>query len=192
MASKPTLGFCVTGSFCTFEPVFQQMEALRDTYEILPIFSFNAAALDTRFGKAADHLKRVEEICGRKVLCTLADVEPIGPKKMTDILVVAPCTGNTLAKLANSITDTPVTLAVKSHLRGKKPVVIAVSTNDALSGSAKNIGHLQNFKHFYFVPYRQDQPDAKPTSLVADFTLLPETLRFAARGEQLQPMVRKI
>ncbi len=192
MASKPTLGFCVTGSFCTFEPVFQQMEALRDTYEILPIFSFNAAALDTRFGKAADHLKRVEEICGRKVLCTLADVEPIGPKKMTDILVVAPCTGNTLAKLANSITDTPVTLAVKSHLRGKKPVVIAVSTNDALSGSAKNIGHLQNFKHFYFVPYRQDQPDAKPTSLVADFTLLRETLRFAARGEQLQPMVRKI
>lgn len=192
MASKPTLGFCVTGSFCTFEPVFQQMEALRDTYEILPIFSFNAAALDTRFGKAADHLKRVEEICGRKVLCTLADVEPIGPKKMTDILVVAPCTGNTLAKLANSITDTPVTLAVKSHLRGKKPVVIAVSTNDALSGSAKNIGHLQNFKHFYFVPYRQDQPDAKPTSLVADFTLLRETLHFAARGEQLQPMVRKI
>lgn len=192
MASKPTLGFCVTGSFCTFEPVFQQMEALRDTYEILPIFSFNAAALDTRFGKAADHLKRVEEICGRKVLCTLADVEPIGPKKMTDILVVAPCTGNTLAKLANSITDTPVTLAVKSHLRGKKSVVIAVSTNDALSGSAKNIGHLQNFKHFYFVPYRQDQPDAKPTSLVADFTLLRETLRFAARGEQLQPMVRKI
>ncbi len=192
MASKPTLGFCVTGSFCTFEPVFQQMEALRDTYEILPIFSFNAAALDTRFGKAADHLKRVEEICGRKVLCTLADVEPIGPKKMTDILVVAPCTGNTLAKLANSITDTPVTLAVKSHLRGKKPVVIAVSTNDALSGSAKNIGHLQNFKHFYFVPYRQDQPDAKPTSLVADFTLLRETLYFAARGEQLQPMVRKI
>ena len=192
MASKPTLGFCVTGSFCTFEPVFQQMEALRDTYEILPIFSFNAAALDTRFGKAADHLKRVEEICGRKVLCTLADVEPIGPKKMTDILVVAPCTGNTLAKLANSITDTPVTLAVKSHLRGKKPVVIAVSTNDALSGSAKNIGHLQNIKHFYFVPYRQDQPDAKPTSLVADFTLLRETLRFAARGEQLQPMVRKI
>ena len=126
------------------------------------------------------------------MLCTLADVEPIGPKKMTDILVVAPCTGNTLAKLANSITDTPVTLAVKSHLRGKKPVVIAVSTNDALSGSAKNIGHLQNFKHFYFVPYRQDQPDAKPTSLVADFTLLRETLRFAARGEQLQPMVRKI
>lgn len=189
MASKPTLGFCVTGSFCTFEPVFQQMEALRGTYEILPIFSFNAAALDTRFGKAADHLKRVEEICGRKVLCTLADVEPIGPKKMTDILVVAPCTGNTLAKLANSITDTPVTLAVKSHLRGKKPVVIAVSTNDALSGSAVNIGALLNRRYYYFVPFRQDDPVKKPTSLVADFSLIPQTLRAALDGVQLQPLL---
>ena len=192
MAAKPKLGFCMTGSFCTFEAAFAQMAALREDYELLPIFSFNAAAVDSRFGTAQDHLRRAAELCGRPPLCTLAEVEPIGPKGLTDLLLVAPCTGNTLAKLALSLTDTPVTLAVKSHLRGQRPVVLAISTNDALAGSAKNIGQLQNFRHFYFVPYRQDHPSAKPTSLVADFTLIPQALAAARAGVQLQPMVRSL
>ena len=187
--SKPVLGVCVTGSFCTFEKVFAQLEGLTRHFSLLPIFSFNAAGLDTRFGKAADHLARLKQLSSRDPILTIPQAEPIGPKGMTDILAVVPCTGNTLAKLAHSIVDTPVTMAVKSHLRNGRPVVVGVSTNDALAGAAQNLAALQNRKHYYFVPYRQDNSAKKPTSLVADFSRLEETLWGALEGKQVQPMV---
>ncbi len=183
------LGFAITGSFCTFRQNLDLMRTLSEEYDILPIFSHNAASLDTRFGKAADHIAEAEEICKRRAIRTIPDAEPIGPKGLTDILLVSPCTGNTLAKLAFSITDTPVTMAVKSHLRGKKPVVVAVSTNDALAGTAKNLGSLLNMKHYFFVPLRQDDPQKKPTSLVADFSRVPQTLRAANEGVQIEPIL---
>lgn len=184
------LGFALCGSFCTFEPVLEAMEECRRLgYDILPILSPAANSTDTRFGKAADFIARIETICGKSVIRDLPGAEPIGPKKMTDILLVAPCTGNTIAKLANSITDNAVTLAVKSHLRNRNPVVIAVSTNDALSGSAKNIGVLLNTRNYYFVPMRQDNPEQKPTSLVADFRKIPDTLELALQGKQIQPLL---
>lgn len=186
-----TIGFAVTGSFCTFARVFAQMERLvAHGYRVIPIFSPHAATTDTRFGRAADWLARAEAVCGRPVLRTLADVEPIGPKGWTDVLLVAPCTGNTAAKLAQNIIDTPVTLAVKSHLRRERPVVLAVSTNDALSGSAAPIGTLMNRRHYYFVPMAQDAPDAKPRSVVADFDRIEETIRAARVGRQIQPVFR--
>ncbi|MGI5958131.1 MAG: dipicolinate synthase subunit B [Massiliimalia sp.] len=187
--SKVKLGFCLTGSFCTFHQVIKEMEQLAQEYDILPIMSYHAASLDTRFGKACDHIQAIEEICGKKVIATLPEAEPIGPKGYTDLMLVAPCTGNTLAKLANSIVDTPVTMAVKSHLRNGRPVVIAVSTNDGLSGASKNIGMLQNYRHYYFVPYRQDDFMGKPCSLVADFKKIPETLQAAQQGIQLEPLL---
>lgn len=187
--NKLKLGFCLTGSFCTFDLVIKQMQLLSEEYDILPIMSYHAAQLDTRFGKAADHIQKIEEICHKPVIQTIDAAEPIGPKGYTDIMLVAPCTGNTLAKLANSITDTPATMSVKSHLRNSRPVVIAVSTNDALSGSAKNIGILQNYRNYYFVPYRQDNSEKKPTSLVADFSLIQPTLQMAIAGRQIQPLV---
>ena len=150
--------------------------------------SYNSAALDTRFGKAVEHIARLEDITGRGVIRELTTAEPIGPKKMFDVLVVAPCTGNTLAKLALGITDSPVCMAVKSHLRNQRPVVIAVSTNDALSGAAKNIGTLRNYKNFYFVPTYQDDSVNKPFSMLADFSLIPQTIEAALDGRQLQPM----
>lgn len=186
---KIKLGYALCGSFCTFEPNLRLMAALAQSYELIPIMSFNAASLDTRFGKAADIVAQVEEICGREVIRTIADAEPIGPKHMTDLLLVSPCTGNTLAKLACSITDTPVTMAVKSHLRNGNPVVIAVSTNDALSGCAKNVAILANYRNFYFVPLGQDNHRQKPTSLVAKFELVPETLEAAAKGLQIEPVI---
>ena len=154
-----------------------------------PIMSFNAYALDTRFGKAADHIARIEAACGRKIAASLTDAEPIGPKKLLDVLVIEPCTGNTLAKLAHGVADTPVTLAAKSHLRNGRPVVIAVSTNDALAGAAKNIGLLQNCKNVFFIPYRQDDSENKPTSAVADFTRTKEAVNDALQGKQLQPLM---
>ena len=187
--SKIKLGFCVCGSFCTFDRNFKLMEELSEEYDILPIFSFNAASLDTRFGKAADFLKRAKEICGKEVITTIQGAEPIGPKSLTDVLLVSPCTGNTLAKLANSIVDTPVTMAVKSHLRNSRPTVIAVSSNDALSGTAKNIGLLENYKNFYFVPMGQDNHKQKQTSLVAKFELAPMTIAYALKGVQFQPLM---
>lgn len=187
--SKIKLGFCLTGSFCTFKPVIEQMEALSQSYDILPIMSYHAAQLDTRFGKAQEHIRRIEDICGKSVIITLPEAEPIGPKGYTDIMLVAPCTGNTLAKLANSIIDTPAVMAVKSHLRNLRPVVIAVSTNDGLSGSGKNIGLLQNLRNYYFVPYGQDNYQGKPSSLVADFTKIEQTLQLALEGKQIQPML---
>lgn len=182
------LGFAITGSFCTIRQNLDLMRTLSADYDILPIFSYHAASLDTRFGKAADFIKEAEEIAGKKAICTIPEAEPIGPKHLTDLMLVSPCTGNTLAKLALSITDTPVTMAVKSHLRGKKPVVIAVSTNDAIAGSAKNIGMLTNLKHYFFVPLRQDDYEKKPASLVADFSRVNETLSAASRHMQVEPL----
>ena len=183
------IGFAVCGSFCTFSQIFPVMEHLSKQHNVIPIFSQNAYSTDTRFGNAADHIGRTLDICGKHPLHTIPEVEPIGPKKLLDVLVIAPCTGNTLAKLANGIADTPVTMAAKSHLRNGRPVLIAVSTNDALSCAAENIGKLLNRKNYYFVPFRQDDPTGKPTSMIADLSLLPEALEAAVMGMQLQPIL---
>lgn len=183
------IGFVVTGSFCTFSAAFAQAAKLREAGAVLtPIFSEHAATIDTRFGKAADRVAELEEICGRPSIRTIAQAEPIGPKDLLDLLVVAPCTANTAAKLAHGITDSTATMAVKSMLRRQKPVVLAIATNDALGASAKNIGLLLNTKHYYFVPLRQDAPLEKPASLVADFTKLPETVEMARQQKQIQPI----
>ena len=185
------IGFAICGSFCTFKKAFAQLQSLIDAgAEVTAVMSFNAAALDTRFGKAEDHIAALEKMTGREVIKTIVGAEPIGPKRMFDALVIAPCTGNTLAKLAMGITDTPVTMAAKSHLRNSSPLVIAVSTNDGLSGSAKNIGALLNYRNIYLVPFGQDDPEGKPRSLVADFERLPEAVSAALDGVQLQPMLK--
>ena len=183
------IGFALCGSFCTFSEVFPVMEELAKQYRLIPIFSANAYTIDSRFGTAQSHIRRASEICGTDPLHTIADVEPIGPKKLLDALIIAPCTGNTLAKLAHGIADGPVTMAAKSHLRNGRPVIVAVSTNDALGAAAENIGKLLARKHYYFVPFRQDDPVNKPTSMVADFTLIPQTLEAALEGRQLQPIL---
>lgn len=184
-----SVGLAVTGSFCTFDRLLAQIEGLQQRgMEITPILSFNAAGIDTRFGRAADFRAKLTAMTGHEPLMTLTDVEPIGPKKMFDILIVAPCTGSTLGRLANGISDTPVTLAVKSHLRRSRPVVLAVSTNDALGGSMRSLSLLKNTKHIFFVPLRQDDPVGKPNSLVADFARIGDTAEAALRGEQLQPL----
>ena len=184
-----TIGFALCGSFCTYDRVFPVMERLGKSYELIPIFSQSAYSTDSRFGNAEAHIARAEAICGRPVLHTLAEVEPSGPKKMLDALIIAPCTGNTLAKLAHSIADGPVTMAAKSHLRNGRPVIIAISTNDALAGAAENIGKLLSRKHYYFVPFGQDDAFGKPTSIVGDFSKIPQTLEMALEGKQLQPLL---
>ena len=184
------IGFAMCGSFCTFKKVIPVMKVLVDAgYEVHPIMSYNAFSTDTRFGKARDFTAEAEAICGRKIIATLTDAEPIGPKKLLDALIIEPCTGNTLAKLASGIADTPVTLAAKSHLRNARPLLIAVSTNAALAGAAKNIGALANCKNIYFVPYRQDDPVGKPTSIVADFSKTLPALECALEGKQIQPVI---
>ena len=184
------LGFAMCGSFCTFAEVIPQMEALvQEGYEVFPIMSEYASKTDTRFGKSADINARIEEICVEPIIKTIEAAEPIGPKALLDIIVVAPCTGNTLGKMANGITDTSVTMAVKAHLRNQRPVVIAVSTNDALAGSAKNIGVLMQSKNVYFVPMRQDAPNNKPASIVADFKQICPAVKSALDGKQLQPIL---
>ena len=183
------IGFALTGSFCTFSQIFPVIETLAKYDQVIPIVSPHVAALDSRFGDAQAHWARLTEICGVEPLFTIPEVEPIGPKKLLDALVVAPCTGNTLAKLAHSIADTPVTMAVKSHLRNGRPVILAVSTNDGLAGAAENIGRLMVRKHYYFVPFGQDDPIGKPTSLVADFSMIPDTLTEALAGHQIQPVL---
>ncbi len=183
------IGFAMCGSFCTYAQVFPVMGALAQEHTVIPIFSPVSCTTDTRFGTAAGHLQKAEAICGRKPLTTIAQVEPIGPKKLLDALIIAPCTGNTLAKLAASIADTSVTMAVKSHLRNARPVLIAVSTNDALAGAARNIGTLLARKHYYFVPFGQDDAIQKPTSMVADFSRIPDALEAALAGQQLQPIL---
>ena len=184
------IGFALCGSFCTYGRVFPVMEELTKTNRVTPIFSRAAATLDSRFGTAAEFLARAEEICGVPPLLTIPDVEPVGPKKLFDILIIAPCTGNTLSKLAHSMADGPVTMAAKSHLRNGRPVLVAVSTNDALSGAAENIGRLLNRKHYYFVPFGQDDPVNKPNSMVAHFEMIPKAMEAALEGRQLQPVLQ--
>lgn len=185
------IGFAMCGSFCTFSGVFPVMEELSHSYHLIPIFSDISCSTDSRFGTAEEHIRRAAEICGSPPLRTIAQVEPIGPKRLLDALVIAPCTGNTLAKLSHGIADTPVTMAAKSHLRNGRPVLIAVSTNDALSAAAENIGRLLARKNIYFVPFGQDDPVKKPTSMVADFRKIPESLDLALKGQQIQPILCK-
>ena len=187
---KVRIGYAITGSFCTFSKTFEAMKRLvaRD-YELTPIMSYNAYELSTRFGTSAQNREMATAITGKAIIHTIRDGEPIGPKRMFDILVVAPCTSNTLAKLACGINDTPVTMAVKSHVRNMRPVVIAVSTNDALAAAAANIGALQAAKNYYFVPYGQDDYLIKPYSMVADFGMMERTVELALSGVQIQPMI---
>jgi len=184
-----TVGFAVCGSFCTFRAVFPVMELLAEECEIVPIFSEAAWNTDTRFGTASDHIRNVTSLCGKEPIHTIEQAEPIGPKKLLDALIVAPCTGNTLAKLAHGIADGPVTMAVKSHLRNGRPVIVAISTNDGLGTAAENIGRLLSRKNYYLVPFRQDDPSGKPTSLIADMSKIPDALRCALDGQQLQPII---
>ncbi len=184
------IGFVLTGSFCTFKKVLPKMEELIEKgAEIIPIMSYNSYTLDTKFGKAEDFIKKIEEITKKKIIHTIIDAEPIGPKKMTDIMIVAPCSGNTMAKLANDIIDTPATMAVKSHLRNNLPLVIAPSTNNGLSGNAENIGKLLNRKNYYFVPFKQDNPITKPKSIVFDAEYIIKTIEYALEREQISPIL---
>ena len=184
-----TAGFALCGSFCTFEKTIKQIEYLKEKgIEIIPIMSFNAYSLNTRFGKASEHIAKIESLCENKIISTIEHAEPIGPKNLLDILIIEPCTGNTIAKLASGIADTPVTLAAKAHLRNDKPLLIAVSTNDALSSAATNIGKLLNCKNIYFVPMRQDDCINKPRSIVADFEKTHEAMMNALSGKQIQPI----
>lgn len=185
-----TLGYAFCGSFCTIKQSLEQLKALSlFDIEILPIMSEIVYRSDTRFGKAEDLIKDVENICKNKVIHSITSAEPIGPKNLLDIIIVAPCTGNTIAKIALGITDTPVTMAVKAHLRNNKPVVLGIATNDALGASAKNIGLLHNTKNIFFVPYRQDDAFSKNNSLVCDFSKIIETTQKALIGEQIQPVL---
>lgn len=184
------VGFAMCGSFCTFAKALEQIENLvKMNFEVIPIMSENAYSTDTRFGDAADFRGRIETICGKKIITGITEAEPIGPKKLLDILLIEPCTGNTLGKLANGITDTTVTLAAKAHLRNGRPLLIAVSTNDALGAAAKNIGQLMNYKNVFFVPMRQDDYVKKPNSIVADFSLTSNAIEAALKGQQLQPIL---
>ncbi len=185
-----TIGFALCGSFCTFKMVFEEIKKLKKVgYEIVPIMSENSYNLDTRFGDAAHWREQFREITGNAIIHTIPQAEPIGPKKLLDALIIAPCTGNTLAKLSSGVTDTCVTLAAKAHLRNSRPLLIAPSTNDALSNAGKNIGSLLNYKNIYFVPFGQDNCKGKPTSMVADFSLIADALESALKGEQLQPII---
>lgn len=184
------LGFAMCGSFCTINEAVEQLSVLKDKgFKITPIFSEIVCSSDTRFTKAAELREKVEGICEEKIISSIVEAEPIGPKKLFDALIVCPCTGNTLAKLANGITDSTVTMAVKAHLRNNRPVVLAIATNDALGSSAKNIGMLLNTKNIYFVPFGQDDPIKKEKSIVADYTQIPNTLADALSGKQTAPLI---
>ncbi|MBP3502662.1 MAG: dipicolinate synthase subunit B [Clostridia bacterium] len=184
------VGVIMTGSFCTFAKVIEQIkELVKRGADVIPIMSYNSYTFDTKFGEAKDIIKQVEDITGKKIINTIQGAEPIGPKKLTDIMLIAPCTGNTIAKLANGIVDTPATMAAKSHLRNGNPLVIAISTNDGLSGSAENIGKLLNRTNYYVVPFRQDNPITKPRSLVFDPNYIIKTLEEALDRKQIQPIL---
>lgn len=183
------IGFAICGSFCTFSKVFPVMEILAKNHNVIPIFSPAAYTTDTRFGTAQSHIRKAADICGKDPLFSISQVEPIGPKKLLDALIIAPCTGNTLAKLSHGIADTSVTMAAKSHLRNGRPVIVAVSTNDALSTAAENIGRLLSRKNYFFVPFGQDDPPGKPTSMIADFEKIPQALDAALNGKQLSPVI---
>ncbi|MEG2000379.1 MAG: dipicolinate synthase subunit B [Evtepia sp.] len=184
-----TLGFALTGSFCTHAQGLRSLEELAEAYEIIPILSEISAELDTRFGTSQAFRAEIERICGRRIIGSIQAAEPIGPQKLLDVLLIAPCTGNTLAKLATGMADSAVTMAAKAHLRNNRPIVIGVSTNDGLGAAARNIGELLCRKNYYFVPFRQDDPMGKPTSLVADFTKVGETVAEALLGKQCQPLL---
>jgi len=187
---KERVGFAVCGSFCTHEKVLGALKRLTETYEpVIPIASENAAFTDTRFGTSEDLMETLEELTGNEVLCDITTVEPLGPKGLLDVLVIAPATGNTIAKLAAGITDTAVTMAAKSHLRNGRPVVIAMASNDGLSAGARNIGELLVRKNYYFVPFGQDNAVLKPCSLMADFDQILETVDAALQGKQIQPVL---
>ena len=182
------LGLALTGSYCTYEKALAALEGLCRRCDVTALMSENAYETDTRFGDAGDFVRRLEALTGKPVLHSIPEAEPVGPGDMFDVLAVAPCTGNTAAKLAAGITDTAVTMAVKSHLRGGKPVVLAFGSNDGLSASAKNIGELLNRKHIYFVPMYQDDPEKKPRSLASDYARLEETILAAYEGRQIEPI----
>ncbi len=184
------IGFVLTGSFCTFSKVIPKIKELKKLKaEIIPIMSFNSYNLDTKFGKAEDFIKEIEEITGNEIIHTIQEAEPIGPKHLTDIMIVAPASGNTMAKLASDIIDTSALMAVKSHLRNNLPVVIAPSTNNGLGAAAINIGNLLNRKNYYFVPFRQDNPITKPCSIVFDSEYIIKTIEYALDGEQIEPII---
>lgn len=188
--NKIKLGYAICGSFCTFSKAIKQIEALVNMgYDVFPIFSEFAYKTDTRFYNAAEYVAKVEKICGKKAISTISDAEPIGPKKMFDVMIVAPCTGNTLSKLALGITDSSVTMASKAHLRNEKPLIIGVSSNDALSTTSKNIGVLLCRKNIYMVPFGQDDSQNKPRSMVCDFEMIPKTVEMALKSQQIQPLV---
>ena len=190
--SQKNIGIAITGSYCTYKKVFAELEKLASTgANLYPIFSDHASTTDSRFGKCADFLEQAEKITGKKPITTIPDAEPIGPGALFDILVIAPCTGNTLSKLANGISDTPVLMAAKAHLRNNRPLVVALSTNDALGAGFKNIGMLMNMKNIYFVPFGQDNYKSKPNSMVAKMELLPETIEAALQGKQIQPVLQE-
>ncbi len=184
------IGFVLTGSFCTFKKTIPKIkELVKQEANVIPIMSYNSYNLDTKFGKAKDFIEEIEEITGKEIIHTIQGAEPIGPKNLTDIMVIAPCSGNTMAKLACDIIDTPAVMAAKSHLRNNRPLVIAPSTNNGLSGNAENIGKLLNRKNYYFVPFKQDNPITKPRSIVFDFEYLIKTIKFALDGEQISPIL---
>ena len=184
------VGFAFCGSFCTYDRAMRALEQVKARFgDVTPIVSEASAATDTRFGPAHEFMREMERICDKRVIDTMVKAEPIGPKKLLDVLVICPCTGNTLAKLASGITDSTVTLAAKAHLRNGRPLVLCPATNDALAASAKNIGALLDKKNVYFVPFRQDDPQGKPTSVVADFSLVPDAIAAALEGRQLQPLL---
>ena len=183
------IGYALCGSFCTFNSSYEAIQILKKTYtDILPIMSYNAYNTDTRFGKSNEWREKITGLCQRDIVCTITDAEPLGPKITLDALIIAPCTGNTLAKLANGITDTPVCMAAKAHLRSDRPLIIALASNDAMSANLSNLAKLLTRKNVYFVPMLQDEPNKKPHSLVADFSLIPETLESAIIGKQLRKL----
>lgn len=185
-----TVGFAITGSFCTYEKIKGVVRRLvEENHRVVPIFSQVAQTVNCRFGNAKDFIIELQEITGERGIFTIQEAEPIGPKAFLDVLVIAPCTGNTLAKLATGVTDTPVTMAAKAHLRNDRPVVVAVSTNDGLSAAARNIGELLMRKNYFFVPFGQDDPEKKPCSLMADFTRIGDTVEAALEGRQIQPVL---
>lgn len=183
------IGYAFCGSFCTHSQSLEQMKSLVEQgYDVLPIMSENVYATDTRFGKASSLIERVEQITGKKIIHTIVDAEPLGPKIALDALIIAPCTGNTLAKIARGITDTAVTMTAKAHLRADRPLVIALCSNDALSANLQNISILLERKHIYFVPMKQDDPTRKPHSLISEFSLVSQTLSYALDARQLRPL----
>jgi len=186
---KIRLGLALCGSFCTFSRVLEVFRGLTEKYDVIPIMSENAAHTDTRFGKAEHFREVLEEYSGREIIDNIVTAEPIGPKKLLDVLVIAPCTGNTLAKLATGIADTSVTLAAKAHLRNGRPLILAVSTNDGLGANARNIGQLLARQNIYFVPFGQDDAKGKPDSLVAHFERIDDTIELALQGKQIQPLL---